>query len=99
MNFRLVDAGWDDVFDDAISTDAAVVRIVCPFLKGRSAGRLLKRGSPESLQVITRFNLCDFCEGVSDISALRLLLENGAQIRGVRNLHAKLYLFGETRVI
>jgi len=33
------------------------------------------------------------------MAALRLLLDAGAEIRGVRNLHAKLYLFGASRVI
>jgi phosphatidylserine/phosphatidylglycerophosphate/cardiolipin synthase-like enzyme len=51
------------------------------------------------VQVITRFNLTDFANGVSDISALRSLLDAGATVRGVRNLHAKLYLFGTNRVI
>lgn len=49
--------------------------------------------------MITRFCLTDFASRVSDISALRTLLEGGAQIRGVRNLHAKLYLFGRNRAI
>jgi hypothetical protein len=62
-------------------------------------GRLLKHGRPGALQVITRFNLGDFCEGVSDIDALWLLLDNGARIRGVRNLHAKLYLFGVNAIV
>ena len=99
MNFRLVDIGWSKELDDALTTDKPNVRIVCPFIKRRVAERLLKRGVPKLFQVITRFNLCDFSEGVSDVSALRLLLENGVQIRGIRNLHAKLYLFGESRVI
>jgi hypothetical protein len=36
---------------------------------------------------------------VSDLDALTVLLQNGAQIRGVQNLHSKLYLFGKNRVI
>jgi hypothetical protein len=61
--------------------------------------RFLKNGKPGVLQVITRFHLGNFCDGVSDITALRLLMKNGAMIRGVRNLHAKLYLFGERQAI
>src|ERR1700674_4725460 len=94
MNFRLIDAGWDKLLDEALYADRSSVRIVSPFIKKRAAERLLKHGRPKELQVITRFNLRDFCEGVSDMAALSWLLENGAQIRGVRNLHAKLYLFG-----
>ena len=99
MNFRLVDAGWDKVLGDALRADSSSVRIVCPFIKKRAAERMLIRGKPQTIQVITRFNLGDFSEGVSDTSALRLLLERGAQIRGVRNLHAKLYLYGRGRAI
>ncbi|MGA2795578.1 MAG: phospholipase D family protein, partial [Roseiarcus sp.] len=56
-------------------------------------------GRSKTIRVITRFNLADFSEGVSDIAALRKLLNVGARVRGVRNLHAKLYLFGDRRAI
>jgi hypothetical protein len=98
-DFHLVDTGWTKVLDDALILGHTKLRIVCPFIKRRVAERLLRKGRPKNIQVITRFNLSDFYDGVSDTAALRLLLEKGAQVRGVRNLHAKLYLFGETRVI
>ncbi|MGA2061187.1 MAG: phospholipase D family protein [Thermoguttaceae bacterium] len=94
MTFRLVDAGWGKELDDALYAEHSSLLIVCPFIKKRAAKRLLKHGIPTTVKVITRFNLCDFFDGVSDIEALRLLLENGAQIRGIRHLHAKLYMFG-----
>lgn len=99
MDFRLVDSGWDGVLNDALRSRHPKLRIICPFIKRGIAQRLLELGKPESIQVITRFDLRDFYGGVSDTSALRLLLEKGAKIRGVRNLHAKVYLFGEYRVI
>jgi hypothetical protein len=93
-----VDAGWGKELIDALCADASELRIICPFIKARALTRLLSR-RPNSIQVITRFNLADFAEGVSDIAALRNLLVAGAHVRGVRNLHAKLYLFGASRVI
>lgn len=84
---RLVDAGWDRELAAAILKDRSEVRIVCPFIKKGALERLLSH-HPGNVQVITRFNLADFAEGVSDIEALRLLLEVGAHIRGIRNLHA-----------
>ncbi len=99
MNLRIVDAGWDAVLSDAIRDDRSSVQLVCPFINKRTVERFLENGKPGVLQVITRFHLGNFCDGVSDISALRLLLQNGAMIRGVRNLHAKLYLFGESQAI
>jgi hypothetical protein len=99
MDFRLVHSDWGAVLDEALRLGHPRLRIVCPFIKKRVAERLLKQGKAPHIQVITRFNLCDFCEGVSDIAALRFLMQNEAKIRGVRNLHAKLYLFGESRAI
>jgi hypothetical protein len=99
MSFRLVDTGWATELNDAICADHSDVRIISPFIKKRAAERFLASGNPQSLRVITRFHLGDFSDGVSDLGALRLLLENRADIRGVRNLHAKVYLFGNCRAI
>lgn len=64
-----------------------------------SAIQGLLRHHPGRVQAITRFNLADFAEGVSDVAALQELLKVGARVRGVRNLHAKLYVFGKSRAI
>ena len=98
MTFRLVDQGWDSEFISGLRHDAGQLRIVCPFIKARALSRILAP-RPTSLQVITRFNLADFADGVNDIGALRLLLDSGAVVRGIRGLHAKLYMFGTSRAI
>ena len=36
---------------------------------------------------------------MSDIGARRLLLDTGAAVRGIRGLHAKLYIFGTSRAV
>jgi PLD-like domain len=99
MSFLLIDGGWDEVIDQSVEHAENGLKIVCPFIKHKTVQRLFKLGNPASIQVITRFNLSDFCSGVNDISALRLLAQAGAEIRGIRNLHAKLYLFGDSRAI
>ena len=99
MTFRLIDTGWDGELEAAARASASGVRIVSPFIKLAAAERLVRSGGAGVVQVITRFDLNGFYTGVSDISALRLLLESGARIRGVRHLHAKLYLFGDERAI
>ena len=98
MTVRLVDAGWGRELTDALHADASELRVICPFIKVGALGRLLSH-SPGEIRVITRFNLVDFAEGVSDVAALRILLDAGARIRGIRGLHAKLYLFGASRAI
>jgi hypothetical protein len=98
MNTKLIDAGWNKEICAAIRADRSGLRIVSPFIKAGALSRLLAL-DPHELKVITRFNLNDFACGVSDISAMQMLLEAGAQVRGIRNLHAKLYLIGTSRAI
>lgn len=98
MRTWLVDAGWSREIADALRTEAGELRIISPFIKAGALTRLLA-AEPKTVLAITRFNLADFAEGVSDIAALKRLLECGATVRGVRNLHAKMYLFGSKRAI
>ena len=96
--FRFVDKEWGKEISDALRIDASELRIICPFIKKGAIERILEH-HPSKIQVITRFNLVDFAEGVSDIEALRELLDAGADIRGIKNLHAKIYLFSDKRAI
>jgi len=98
MATRLVDAGWANEIDTGWRLGTNLVRIISPFIKVGVVTRLLK-GTSSALQVVTRYNLDDFAVGVSDIAALRALLDAGGQVRGIRGLHAKVYLFGEARAI
>ena len=98
MTFRLVDGGWHEEFTEALCDDASELRIISPFIKAGALQSLLDH-RPKNVQVITRFDLGDIAAGVSDIAALRKLLDVSAKVRGVRNLHAKLYLFGRKRAI
>ena len=81
MQIELIDSAWDKVLAKAVSSRHSELRIVCPFIKHRAVMRLFQANYHPKIQVITRFNLADFCGGVSDIEALRMLLERGAEIR------------------
>ncbi len=98
MSIRLVDVGWGREFADAVGAGSGELCIICPFIKAGAVESLLA-GRSGGVRVITRFSLADFAACVSDVAALRRLLDAGAAVRGVRNLHAKLYIFGERRAI
>ncbi|MGA0608710.1 phospholipase D family protein [Caldimonas sp. KR1-144] len=98
MTLRLVDGRWGGELSAALRADPSESRIISPFIKHAALCWLLAE-RPRATRVITRFNLADFATGVSDIHALRALLDAGAQVRGVRHLHAKLYLFGKSRAV
>ena len=89
---------WPPEFIDALDAERSLLQIVCPIIKTNALDRLLSR-RPNHVQVITRFNLADFAHGVSDLAAMRQVLDMGGQVRGIRHLHAKLYLFGSSWAI
>ena len=95
MSFRLVSEHWGTELENALRRDRSELRIVSPFIKHRALQRLLAH-RPEHVRVVTRFDLNDFASCVSDVDALRTLLECRAAVRGVRALHAKLYVFGDS---
>lgn len=98
MTIELVDTGWGEKIIDGLRNDASELRVICPFIKLSAVEQLLQL-HPRKIEVITRFNLADFAAGASDIAALQKLLEAGASVRGIKNLHAKLYLFGTSRAV
>jgi hypothetical protein len=99
MTFRLIDKNWGKELETALSSDSKSLRIICPFIKDGALTSLLSQHTVKKIQVITRYNLVDFFQGVSDTKALRALLKKRAHIRGIKNLHAKVFLFGKSRVI
>lgn len=98
MSFRLVSEGWGAELENALRRDRSEFKIVSPFIKYRALERLLELG-PARVRVITRFSLDDFAKAVSDIEALRRMLDYGAAVRGIRSLHAKLYVFGHSAAV
>lgn len=97
MTTWLVDRNWGTELKDGCRRHGTALRIICPFIKVRPVVELLRTSQPSQLEVITRFNLGDFGSGVSDLRALRVILEAGGRVRGVRGLHAKVFLFGNAR--
>lgn len=96
---ELTDKGWPAHFSLRAKERHGTLKVVCPFIKQRAVKWLVEKGHRPVIRIITRFNLSDFAARVSDVGALRWLLEQGASIRGVKGLHAKMYLFGERHAI
>lgn len=60
---------------------------------------LLDSFKGEKIKIITRYNLNEYRKGVSRLSAINRLLQNGAEVKGVKGLHSKLYIFDQKSVI
>jgi hypothetical protein len=75
--------------------DPSALRIVCPFVKQNALRWVAEGGLNSDARLITRFDLKGFAAGVSDVSALMDVLEAGGEVRGVRGLHAKVFIFAD----
>lgn len=99
MTLELVHDKWADHILGARSRNPGDLLIVCPFIKQQTIKQILDGFVSKDVRVITRFNKLDFYRGVSDIEALRFLLDQGAIVRGIKGLHSKVYVFGGREVI
>lgn len=97
MIVRFVEKDWDAELADGLRHIAGQVLFVSPFIKAGAIEPML--GQLGNGRIITRYSQQDFADRVSDIAALRMLLDAGAAVRGIRHLHAKLYVFGSERAI
>jgi len=93
-----IDKRWDDALVKVCRSARREILLMTPFIQGDVVRRLLRRKSV-GLRVITRYSLTDFHDGVSDIDALAFLLSRHAKIKGVRNLHSKVYIFDGKRAV
>jgi len=98
MTFRIVDKNWHEIFEDLSGLAQKRALIISPFL-GEKALKDLLGDKPEEVKVITRFNLNELLLRVSDVKALEYLLQIGAEVKGVRNLHSKVYILGTSKAI
>lgn len=98
MGFSFVDRDWQKVFLEAASQATEEIILITPFIQLPPVKQLLGQKNIKT-KIITRFNLNNFYEGVSDLKALEFLIDKGAEIKGIKNLHAKVYIFGPERAI
>lgn len=95
MDVRLVDRSWGAELASCFNAAPARLRIICPFIKGVPFWALVGDAIPADTRVITRFDLQGFAGGVSDIWALQSVLEVGGEVRGIRGLHSKVFVFSD----
>lgn len=95
---KVIQSKWLDNFLNELK-NTKNLKLVSPFITDNMVTHLFKNWQGSTIQVITRFNLNDFRSGVSSLKALRKLIENGAQIKGIKNLHSKVYIFDTKSMI
>jgi PLD-like domain len=94
VDVRLVDGNWSRELATLFQSHPSGLRIICPFVKQEPLWSIVGDSIPTDTRMITRFSLRDFSAGVSDIAAIGDVVEAGGEVRGVKGLHAKVFIFG-----
>lgn len=95
---KVIQNKWFDNFVSELQ-NTQDLKIISPFIGDNMVTHLLRNWRGNKIQIITRFNLNDFRSGVSSLKALKRLIENGAEIKGIKNLHSKAYIFDTKSMI
>ncbi len=69
-----------------------------PFIQ-LNAIKSIFRKNKTKFKLITRYNLNDFYDGVSSLDAIEYVLKKGGQVKGIKYLHSKLYIFDSKEAI
>ncbi|HLF50937.1 phospholipase D family protein [Flavobacterium sp.] len=95
---KVIQNKWLDNFLKELATTKEL-KIVSPFITDNMVTHLLDNWKGNKIQVITRYNLNDFRSGVSSLKALRRLIEKDVEIKGIKDLHSKAYIFDANSMI
>ena len=98
MSIELITSNHLPALKEAFNTVNSEINIISPFISLRMSKILciiLNEKANISCTVITRFYHDDFIHGASDISALKVLVENNVKVFLLKDLHTKAYLLDD----
>ena len=81
-------------FMELCSKAKTKINLCAPYIKAGVISDIMSNAQPDiSVNLITKVNLRDFHNKVSDLESLRLTVSRGGHVYNCSNLHAKLYIF------
>jgi len=101
MKISIIKSPWQNIFIDLLKSANQKILLTSPFIKNQTAKIIVEncsRNIPE-FKIINSFKLSYFYKGASDLSALKTLIDIGANIKSVHNLHAKLFIIDNSAII
>ncbi len=95
---KVIQNEWLAIFLSELQNTESL-KIISPFITDNMVTHLLNNWHGNNIQIITRYNLNDFRSGVSSLKALKRLINRGTEIKGIKDLHSKAYLFDTKSII
>lgn len=102
MSIHIISKGFGDRFNSLLDETLMEINIISPFIgrnTGKSFANIIETIDGMNSNIITRFNREEFIQGASSLDGLERLLQAGAKLYALQNLHTKLYIFDNKSVI
>ena len=98
---KLITSNVGKEFQDLLNTTKKEIKIICPFFGKNTSIKLAEIINENNLEakIITRFSRHDFFCKASSLEGLKKLINSGAKLKAVKNLHTKLYIFDDKNII
>ena len=86
---------------DLVQSAKNRILLASPFIKYHTVNKIIETYDKKiaEFKVINSFKLSYFHRGASDLEALKSLINNGASVKNVHNLHAKIFIFDNTAIV
>ncbi|MCP1382299.1 phospholipase D-like domain-containing protein [Runella salmonicolor] len=97
---RIIKTPWKNEFLDLVSQSQKSIKITSPFIKENICNELLLSKQPTTkLELITSFKLKNIHSGSLDLGAIENVLKNNGSVHSHPQLHSKLYIFDDKKLI
>ena len=97
----IIRSPWQNIFLDLVQNTKQQILLASPFIKFQTVSKIIEiyNKNISDFKVINSFKLSYFHRGASDLNALKSLIDNGALVKNVHNLHAKIFIFDNIAVV
>lgn len=90
---------WENKLLELVDNINEELFIINPFIKKDIIEKILASLKNKKLKILLKTNVFDMANNVFDLETLYLLKAHNAEIRTIRNLHAKLFIFDNKKAI
>ncbi len=91
---------WRNVLMDLVGNAQYQIRITSPFVKANICQAIFENKKKQTkFELITAFNLQNAFAGALDLSALQYILDHGGIVKSHPKLHAKMYIFDNSKAV
>jgi hypothetical protein len=99
QNITFIQNPWENKLLELVSNVEDELFISCPFIKEDIIKNILAHLKEKKLKILLKTNIFDISKNFCDLECLYLLNSHNTEVRTIKNLHAKLFIFDNEKAI